>query len=117
MAPLHTASTTPTRRTCSTRPDTNVRCSYGRSTRQTSSRCFVSWLSLGSEGSSDKAGGTRIPGALLADRDTLMTLLHGFALTLFPARVAIVCLGTGAGLLLPVLRLSDSRAFDLEPSR
>jgi hypothetical protein len=48
-----------------------------------------------------------------------MTLLYGFALTLsaFLARVAIVCLGTGAGLLLSVFRLSDSSAFDLEPSR
>jgi hypothetical protein len=48
-----------------------------------------------------------------------MTLLYLSALTLsaFPARVAIVCLGTGAGQLLPVLRLSNHSAFDLAPSR
>lgn len=58
-----------------------------------------------------------MPSAPLADRDTLMAIPYGFALTpsAVPARVAIVRLGTG--LLLPVFRLSNHSAFDLEPSR
>ena len=51
----------------------------------------------------------------------ITTLLYGFVLISLPAflaRVAtIVCLGTGAGLLIFVFRLSDYRDSGFEPRR
>ena len=59
--------------------------------------------------------------ALWAGGEMITTLLYGFVLISLPAflaRVAaIVCLGTGVGLLLLVFRLSDYRDSGLEPSR
>ncbi len=59
--------------------------------------------------------------ALWAGGELITTLLYGFVLIDLPAflaRVAtMVCLGTGAGLLLLVFRLSDYRDSGLEPSR
>ncbi len=59
--------------------------------------------------------------ALWAGGELITTLLYGFVLIDLPAflaRVAtIVCLGTGAGLLLLVFRLSDHSDSGLEPSR
>jgi hypothetical protein len=59
--------------------------------------------------------------ALWAGGEMITTLLYGFVLISLPAflaRVAtIVCLGTGAGLLLLVFRLSDYSDSGLEPGR
>ena len=59
--------------------------------------------------------------ALWAGGEMITTLLYGFVLISLPAflaRVAtIVCLGTGAGLLIFVFRLSDYRDSGFEPGR
>jgi len=59
--------------------------------------------------------------ALWAGGEMITTLLYGFVLISLPAflaRVAtIVCLGTGAGLLIFVFRLSDYRDCGFEPGR
>lgn len=59
--------------------------------------------------------------ALWAGGEMITTLLYGFVLISLPAFLArvvtIVCLGTGAGLLLLVFRLSDYRDSGLERGR